>query len=58
MSAWLTAHGAIIFLGVPLVCYVLQGAAVYALAGRYGMCLAMVSYAMANVGLILDAKGV
>jgi hypothetical protein len=48
----------LIFLGVPLVMYVLQGAMVYLAAGRYGMALTMFAYAAANVGLILDLYGV
>lgn len=44
----------ILFLGIPLLMYVLQGVFVYYRAGRYGMALAMLAYALANVGLILD----
>jgi hypothetical protein len=48
----------LVFLGVPLLMYVLQGATVYYSAGRYGMTLAMLAYALANVGLILDLYGI
>lgn len=48
----------LIFLGVPLVMYVLQAGTVYLAAGRYGMALCLAAYALANVGLILDAYGV
>lgn len=47
-----------VFLGIPLACYVAQGVFVYAVQGRWGMCLAMLAYALANVGLILDARNV
>lgn len=49
---------AFVFLGVPLLMYVMQGVLVYLKAGRYGMALAMFAYALANVGLILDVYGV
>lgn len=58
MLQWLEQHGTLLFLGVPLMSYVVQGAVVYALQGRWGMALAMVSYAVANVGLILDSRGI
>lgn len=45
----------LIFLGVPMVCYLAQGVIVYAPAGRWGMCLALCAYALANVGLLIDA---
>lgn len=45
----------LLWLGVPMLCYALQGVTVYAAQGRWGMCLAMMSYALANVGLIWDA---
>lgn len=48
----------LLFLGIPLLMYVLQGAVVYLAAGRYGMALAMFAYALANVGLIMDLYGV
>jgi hypothetical protein len=48
----------IIFLGVPLLMYVLQGATDYLVQGRYGMAVCMFAYAAANVGLIMDAHGI
>lgn len=48
----------VIFLGVPLVMYVLQGVVEYFGQGRYGMALCMCAYALANVGLILDLYGI
>lgn len=48
----------LIFLGVPLLMYVLQGVLVYYAAGRYGMALCMFAYATANVGLVLDMYGI
>jgi len=47
-----------IFLGIPMLLYVAQ-AAQYALSqGKYGLALAFVAYALANVGFILDSKGI
>jgi hypothetical protein len=40
-----------------MVMYALQGYLVYWEAGRYGMALTMLSYAVANIGLTLDAYG-
>lgn len=51
-------NSGLIFLGVPLVMYVLQGALVYLAAGRKGMALCMFAYALANVGLMLDQYGI
>lgn len=48
----------VIFLGIPLVMYVLQGATEYLTQGRYGMALCMFAYALANVGLIMDLYGI
>lgn len=49
---------ALLFLGVPLLLYLAQGIFVYAAGGRYGMALAMTGYAIGNVGLLLDMKGI
>lgn len=51
-------NAGLIFLGVPLLMYVLQGATVYYAQGRYGMALCMFAYALANVGLMLDLYGI
>jgi hypothetical protein len=48
----------IVLLGIPMLMYVLQGATDYLTQGRYGMALCMFAYALANVGLILDAHGI
>lgn len=48
----------VLFLGIPLLAYVVQGLVVYLAEGRYGMALCMVAYALANVGLILDLYGI
>ena len=48
----------LVFLGIPLLMYIMQGVGVYLIAGRYGMALAMVAYAIANIGLILDLYGI
>ena len=51
-------HSGLIFLGVPMLMYVLQGLVVYWTAGRYGMALCMFAYALANIGLVLDQYGI
>lgn len=51
-------YAPLLWLGIPLLCYAIQSVAVYFAAGRYGMALCMAAYALANVGLILDAYGV
>lgn len=48
----------LIYLGVPLLMYLAQAMLVYVAAGRYGMALCLGAYALANVGLILDAYGI
>jgi hypothetical protein len=49
---------ALIYMGVPMVMYSLQGVMVYMQLGRYGMALCMFAYSAANIGLILDAYGI
>lgn len=51
-------YGPVAWLGIPMVMYALQGYFVYWDGGRYGMALTMLSYAQANIGLILDAHGI
>jgi len=46
------------FMGLPMLCYLGQAIGVYWQQGRYGMALALFSYALANAGLILDSKGI
>ena len=48
----------LLFLGIPLLAYAVQSVVVYYAQGRYGMTLCMAAYALANVGLILDAYGI
>jgi hypothetical protein len=48
----------VLFFGIPMLMYALQGALVYFAAGRYGMTLCVSAYALANVGLILDLFGI
>lgn len=48
----------LIYLGVPLLMYVMQGCVVYIAEKRYGMALTMLAYAIANVGLIMDLYGI
>jgi hypothetical protein len=50
--------GPLIWLGVPLLMYLGQSVFEYLAQGRYGMALCMAAYALANVGLILDAHGI
>jgi hypothetical protein len=51
-------NAGLIYLGVPMLMYALQGMTVYYSQGRYGMTLCMCAYALANVGLILDLYGI
>lgn len=50
--------GPLVWLGVPLLMYLGQAVFEYWQAGRYGMAMCMSAYALANVGLILDAYGI
>jgi hypothetical protein len=50
--------GPLIWLGVPLLMYLGQSVFEYLAQGRDGMALTMLAYAVANVGLIMDAYGV
>jgi hypothetical protein len=54
----MNAKQGLIFLGIPLLMYVLQGVLVYWTNHRYGMAIAMFAYAVANVGLIMDMFGI
>jgi hypothetical protein len=47
-----------LFMGIPMLMYLAQAFVVYYAQGRYGMCLCLTAYSLANVGLILDALGV
>lgn len=47
-----------ITLGVPMLLYVMQSVQFALQQGRYGMALAMFAYGMANIGLIMDSKGI
>lgn len=44
-------------IGVPLLLYLGQSIQYAVQQGRYGMAIAFLGYAIANVGLILDSKG-
>lgn len=46
-----------ITLGIPLLMYLAQSVQYFVQQGKYGLALAFVSYAVANVGFILDSKG-
>jgi hypothetical protein len=48
----------ILYLGIPMLMYAMQAYFVYWDAGKYGLALTMISYAQANIGLILDAHGI
>ncbi len=48
----------VFWLGVPLLMYLGQAIFGYLAEGRYGMALTMTAYALANVGLVLDAHGI
>ena len=44
-------------IGIPLLMYLAQSIQYALQQGKYGMALAFASYALANVGFILDSKG-
>jgi hypothetical protein len=48
----------IVFLGIPMLAYAIQSVVVYYAQSRYGMTVCMAAYALANIGLILDAYGI
>lgn len=48
---------AFVLIGVPLIMYLGQAAEYYFAAGRVGMAVAMLGYALGNVGLLLDRHG-
>jgi hypothetical protein len=58
MTALIDKFGVYLFVGVPMLCYAAQGVLVYMKQGRYGMAMAMFGYVAANVGIIMDAKGI
>jgi hypothetical protein len=48
-------HLPLLFVGLPLICYLLQAAYYFFVQGRHGLCITMVSYSLANVGVIWDS---
>lgn len=48
----------LLYLGLPMLCYLAQSADYVFMAGRIGMGLAMAGYSIGNVGLILDRYGI
>lgn len=58
MQQLIDKYGVFVFVGIPMLCYAAQGCLVYLKAGRYGMAVAMFGYVAANVGIIMDAKGI
>ncbi len=58
MQQLIEKYGVYLFVGIPMVCYALQGCLVYLKAGRIGMAVAMFGYVLANVGIIMDAKNI
>lgn len=48
----------IALLAVPALAYAGQAAFVYAAQGRWGMALCFLCYAIGNIGLMLDVKGI
>jgi hypothetical protein len=45
-------------IGVPLLFYLAQSIQYAIQQGRYGMAICFAAYALANLGLILDSKGI
>lgn len=58
MKALLEQWGTVLFMGLPAMCYLLQASLVYYEQGRYGMAFAVFSYAQANLGFMLDSRGI
>lgn len=44
-----------IFVGVPITMYTCQAAFYFFHQGRVGLCITMLCYALANVGVLIDA---
>lgn len=53
-------HNNIVYftIGLPGLMYLAQSIQYSIQQGRYGMAVAMAAYAVANVGLIMDSKGI
>ena len=58
MADFFKLYGAYICLGIPSLFYMGQAVFYASSQGRIGMMIAFVSYTVANIGLILDAKGI
>ena len=58
MAEFFKNYGAYICLGIPGFFYLGQAAYFGLLQGRIGMTVAFVAYAVANIGFIMDSKGI
>lgn len=58
MADFFKAYGPVICLGIPGVFYLGQAAWYGVAQGKIGMLIAFVAYAVANVGFILDSRGI
>jgi hypothetical protein len=58
MVEFFKQYGAYICLGVPGFFYLAQAAFYGIQQGRIGMTVAFVAYSVANIGFILDSKGI
>lgn len=48
----------LLWLAIPMMCYALQAATVYAVQGRWGMVVCFSGYIIGNIGLMLDLRGI
>jgi hypothetical protein len=58
MADFFKSYGPVVCLGVPGIFYLGQAAFYGLQQGRIGMTIAFVCYAGANIGFIMDSKGV
>ena len=53
-----TTWATFVFMGVPTLMYLCQAVFVHWQQGKYGMAVALFSYAQANVGLMMNDAGI
>ena len=54
VPAWVATYGSVLFLGLPLLCYLAQAFLVYRPYGRVGLQMMMWGYAFALIGQFVD----
>lgn len=58
MEAFFKVYGPVLFLGIPGLLYVAQAAWYAYMQGKIGLPIAFTAYMVANIGFILDSKGI